>query len=332
MTEQHLFPTSVVGSYAVPEWLANVKTDFFQRRVSRSILDDVHLAALKAAVKDQELAGIDVVTDGEMRRDNSLDYFLVRLPGVEIDNPGKAYYLDYFPTVVRAEIGPAPLGLLEDYELVASLTTQPVKATITGAYSMLRRLRDEHYHDPRKLGLALAEAINTELRRLQEAGCQFLQIDDEYIAGYPDDVAWAIDLVNRAFEGINVKRALHVCFGNRYGKPSWAGNYAALLPAVLHANIDQLVLEFARRGMDDLAMFAGSDPPFEIGLGVIDVKDHLVETPEVVAKRIIRATSSVASEKLWINPDCGLRHLSVEVARAKLTAMVEGAALARNLV
>src|SRR5712692_4668160 len=148
MAEQ-LFRTSVVGSYAVPEWLANVKTDFFQRRLSRSVLDEIHLAALKAAVKDQELAGIDVVTDGEVQRDNSLDYFLVRLPGVEVDNPVKAYYMDLFPTVVRTEIGEARLGLVEDYQLVSSLTNRPVKMTITGAYSMLRRLRDEHYHDAR---------------------------------------------------------------------------------------------------------------------------------------------------------------------------------------
>src|SRR5438105_10651184 len=150
-----LFPTSVVGSYAVPEWLANVKTEFFQRRVSRSVLDEIHLAALKSAVKDQELAGVDVVTDGEVRRDNSLDYFLVRLPGVEVDNPTKAYYFDYFPTVVRADINPVPLGLVEDFELVRSLTDRPVKATVTGAFSMSRRLKDEHYRDPRRLAIAL---------------------------------------------------------------------------------------------------------------------------------------------------------------------------------
>jgi 5-methyltetrahydropteroyltriglutamate--homocysteine methyltransferase len=327
-----LFPTSVVGSYAVPEWLANVKTDFFQRRVSRSVLDDIHLAALKAAVKDQELAGIDVVTDGEMRRDNSLDYFLVRLPGVEIDNPTKAYYLDFYPTVVRAGVSPAPLGLVDDFHLVQSLTRQPVKCTITGAYSMLRRLHDEHYRDERRLGLVLAEVVNAELRRLQEAGCGFVQVDDEYVAGYPDEAAWAVELINRCLEGIHVKKALHVCFGNRYGKPSWAGDYRSLLPALMEAHIDQLVIECARRGQADLALFRETKPPFEIGLGVIDVKDVAVETPELVAKRIIQATSSVPSDKLWINPDCGLRHLSVEVARAKLRAMVDGARLARELI
>jgi len=327
-----LFPTSVVGSYAVPEWLANVKTDFFQRRVSRSVLDSVHLAALKAAVKDQELAGVDVLTDGEMQRDNSLDYFLVRLPGVEVDNQSKAYYLDFFDTVVRAEITLAPLGLVEDFELVGGLTDRQVKCTVTGAYSMLRRLQDERYRDPKRLGAALTEAINAELRRLQDAGCGFIQIDDEYIAGYPEDVVWAVELVNRCLEGIHVKKALHICFGNRYGKPSWAGDYRFLVPAVFEAHIDQLVLEFARRGQDDLAMFREAPPPFEIGLGAIDVKDQEVETPELVAKRIIQATSSVRSDKLWINPDCGLRHLTTDVARAKLQAMVEGARLARELV
>ncbi|HLG69084.1 MAG TPA: hypothetical protein VK009_01530 [Chloroflexota bacterium] len=327
-----LFTTSVVGSYAVPEWLANVKTDFFQRRVSRSVLDDIHLAALKSAVKDQELAGIDVVTDGEMRRDNSLDYFLVKLPGVEVDNPTKAYYLDFFDTVVRAEVTPGPLGLVDDLRLVSSLTNHRVKCTITGAFSMLRRLRDEYYGDERRLGLALAQAINAELRRLQEAGCGHIQVDDEYMAGYPEDVGWAVELLNRSLEGIHVKKALHICFGNRYGKPSWAGDYHFLMPSILDAHIDQLLLEFARRGQADLAMFRETPPPFEVGLGVIDVKDPAVETPEIVAKRIIQATSSVRSDKLWINPDCGLRHLSVDVARAKLRAMVDGARLARELV
>jgi 5-methyltetrahydropteroyltriglutamate--homocysteine methyltransferase len=327
-----LFRTSVVGSYAVPEWLANVKTDFFQRRVSRSVLDEIHLAALKAAVKDQELAGIDVVTDGEVRRDNSLDYFLMKLPGVDVDNPVKAYYLDFFPTVVRHDITPAPLGLVEDFELVAGLTNQPVKCTITGAYSMLRRLRDEHYRDVKRLGSILAEVVNAELLRLQDAGCTFVQIDDEYIAGFPEDVGWAIELVNRSVEGVHIKKALHICFGNRYGKPSWAGDYRFLVPAIYEAHIDQLLLEFARRGQADLALFRDDPPPFAIGLGVIDVKDWEVETPETVAKRIIQATSSVRSDKLWVNPDCGLRHLSVEVARAKLRAMVEGAKLARELV
>src|SRR5712692_4612268 len=331
MAEQ-LFRTSVVGSYAVPEWLANVKTDFFQRRLSRSVLDEIHLAALKAAVKDQELAGIDVVTDGEVQRDNSLDYFLVKLPGVDVDNPTKAYYLDFFPTVVRHDVTPVPLGLVEDFRTVSSLTSQPVKCTVTGAFSMLRRVRDEHYGDEKRLALALAELINAELRRLQDAGCSFIQIDDEYVAGYPDEVARAVELVNRCVEGIHIKKALHICFGNRYGKPSWAGDYRFLVPAIYDAHIDQLLLEFARRGQADLAIFRDTPPPFEIGLGVIDVKDWAVETPEAVAKRIIQATSSLPSDRLWINPDCGLRHLSVDVARAKLRIMVEGARLARELV
>lgn len=332
MPEHQLFSTSVVGSYAVPEWLANVKTDFFQRRLSRSVLDEIHLAALKAAIKDQELAGVDLLTDGEVRRDNSLDYFLVRLPGVEVDSPSKAYYLDFFTTVARADISPSPLGLVEDFQLASSLTSRPVKATITGAYSMLRRLRDEHYHDQRRLGLALAEAVNAELRRLQEAGCDFVQIDDEYFSGYPEEIAWGIELVNRCLEGIRIKKALHVCFGNRYGKPSWAGDYSYLAPAVFEAHIDQLLIETARRGGEDLALFRGRDLPFEIGLGVIDVKDETVETPELVAKRILRATASIPSEKLTVTPDCGLRHLRTDVARAKLRAMVEGARLARELV
>ncbi|MDE3073967.1 MAG: methionine synthase [Chloroflexota bacterium] len=331
-TPDTLFKTTVVGSSAVPEWLANVKTDFFQRRVNRTVLDTIHLAAMKAAVKDQELAGVEVISDGEVRRDNGSDYFLVRLPGIEVDNPVKAYYLDYFTAAVRAEVGFAPLGLVEDFDLLSSLTSHTVKCTITGAFTLLQGLRDEHYRDRKRLGLALADAINFELRRLQEAGCNFVQIDDEYLSGYPEEVTWGIELLNRSLEGIHIKKALHVCFGNRYGKPSWAGDYHYLMPAVLEAHIDQLALEFARRGYSDLQIFRGLTLPFEIGLGVIDVKDAAVETPELVAKRIIQATSYINTEKIWVNPDCGLRHLKVEVARAKLTAMVKGAHLARELV
>src|SRR5205085_5821307 len=122
-----------------------------------------------------------------------------------------------------------------------------------------------------RLAIALADAINAELLRLQDAGCTFVQVDDEYIAGYPDEAAWAVELLNRSLEGIRAKKALHICFGNRYGKPSWAGDYAQLFPALREANIDQLILECARRGIDDLADFKGDAPPFEIGLGVIDV-------------------------------------------------------------
>src|SRR5690348_15113519 len=119
---QAMLTTSVVGSSPVSEWLANVKTDFFQRKVSRGILDEMHLAAVKAAVKDQELAGIDVVTNGEILRDNSLDHFLVRLPGIEVDNRTKAFYFDFFRTVVRGEVGPANLGLVEEFEMLSALT------------------------------------------------------------------------------------------------------------------------------------------------------------------------------------------------------------------
>jgi 5-methyltetrahydropteroyltriglutamate--homocysteine methyltransferase len=316
--------TTVVGSSPVPEWLANAKTDFYQRKLSRTVLDEIQLAATKAAVKDQELAGIDVVTDGEMQRDNSLDHFLIRLPGVEVDNRSKAYYFDFFQTVVRADVTPVELGLVQEFRLLQELTGRQVKCTIPGAYSMFRRLVDEHYRDDRRLALDLAGAINTELRRLESSGCRCVQIDDEYLAGYPEDIGWGVELINRCLEGITMTRALHVCFGNRYGKPSWAGDYGFLVPAVFDTQIDVLVLEFARRGFDDLRFFSGRELPFDLGLGVIDVKDTQVETPEVVADRVIAASQVVPAERLSLNPDCGLRHLTTDVANAKMRALVQG--------
>jgi 5-methyltetrahydropteroyltriglutamate--homocysteine methyltransferase len=349
-----LLPTTVVGSYSVPEWLERLKTEYYQRRISARHLAEIHDVAIKAAVKDQELAGIDIVSDGELRRDNDVDYFLARIPGVHIPQRAKTDYFDYYDAEVVRPLpeGPLPegpltegpltgagagpgaspglgLGLADDFRFTRQLTQRPVKFSFTGPFSLSRRIRDGAYSQPGDLVRALARRLNAEARELAAAGADFLQIDEPFLAGYPEHVELAVEAVNLVVEGVPATWALHVCYGNRYARPSWEGHYDFLFPAVKTARVDQIVLEFARKGLDDLRLIRDHDWDRWLGFGVIDVKSPQIETAELVASRIRRALEYVPADRLMVNPDCGLRHLAPEVAIAKLHAMVAGVATVR---
>ncbi|WP_219469108.1 hypothetical protein [Nonomuraea rhizosphaerae] len=329
-----LLPTSVVGSYPVPEWMERLKTDYYRGRMSHAQLQDVHDMAIKAALRDQELAGIDIVSDGELRRDNDIDYFLARMPGVDIPRTSKDFYFDYYDAKVTDRLpapdGEAPLRLADDFSFTARQTSGPVKFSFTGPFSLSRRVRNEAYDDPEELVLAIARTLNAEARALAARGARLLQIDEPFLAGYPAEAGTAIKAVNVVTEGVDVTWALHVCYGNRYARPSWEGHYDFLFPAVLDARVDQLVLEFARKGYEDLPVIDKFGWDRTVGLGVIDVKSAEVETPGLVAARIRSALDLVPAERLVVNPDCGLRNLSGAVARAKLAAMVAGTATVRS--
>jgi 5-methyltetrahydropteroyltriglutamate--homocysteine methyltransferase len=331
--------TTVVGSYSVPEWLERLKTEYHQRRISAAHLTEICEVAIKAAVKDQELAGIDIVSDGELRRDNDIDYFLARMPGVSIAQRAKADYYDYYDARVTSPLphdgrlpagASGPLCLAADFAFTRGLTDRPVKFSFTGPFSLSRRIANTGYGDPGDLVRALARTLNAEARQLAAAGATLLQVDEPYLAGHPEQVALAVEAVNIVTDGVPVTWALHVCYGNRHARPSWEGHYDFLFPAVLSARVDQLVLEFARKGPDDLRLIRQYDWQSALGLGVVDVKSPEVESPELVAARIRRGLEYVPPSRLMINPDCGLRHLPPGIARLKLRAMVAGAAIVRG--
>ena len=327
-----ILPTTVVGSYSVPEWLERLKTEYYQRRISAQHLAEIHEVAIKAAVKDQELAGIDIVSDGELRRDNDVDYFLARIPGVQIPQRAKTDYFDYYDAEVTRPLpdgADTVLDLAKDFRFTRQLTQRPVKFSFTGPFSLSRRIRDSGYEKPGDLVRALARRLNAEACALAEAGADFLQIDEPFLAGYPEHVELAVEAVNIVTENVPTTWALHVCYGNRYARPSWEGHYDFLFPAVQAARVDQIVLEFARKGLDDLRLIREYGWDRWLGFGVIDVKSAEVEPAELVASRIRRALEYVPADRLMINPDCGLRHLAPEVARQKLRAMVAGVATVR---
>jgi 5-methyltetrahydropteroyltriglutamate--homocysteine methyltransferase len=332
-----LLPTSVIGSWSVPDWLERAKTGVHHGAVSRSQLTDMHDMAVKAALKDQEVAGIDIVSDGELRRDNDVDYLLSRVPGVWCQEPVKAFYFDYLDLHLvgrLGEPGPAPLGLAPDLQFTRAHTDRPVRFSMTGPFSLSRRLRcDERaYPDRAELVLDLARMMNAEAKALAAAGAELLQLDEPFLAGYPEQVALAIEAVNVVVADVPVTWALHVCYGNRYARPLWEGHYDFLFPAVLETSVDQLLLEFARKGDEDLALISRHGWDRVVGVGVLDVKTEDVEPADVVEKRIERALDIVPADRMLITPDCGLRHLPAPVARAKLNAMTTAAAVVRDRV
>ncbi|MGH7358179.1 MAG: methionine synthase [Candidatus Rokuibacteriota bacterium] len=324
-----ILPTAVVGSYSMPGWLERVKNDYLHRRISRHDLEEIHDAAVKAAIKDQEATGVDVVSDGELRRDNMIDHFTTRLPGVQLDHTSKKFYYDFYDCVIRGRLPTGSLGLVDELRFLRRFTDRRTKVSVTGPLSLVKRIRNEYYPSEEALALDLARVMNVELRELARAGAGNIQVDEPYYSGFPEDLPWAVRALNVLVEGVGARLSLHVCYGNRYGKPSWEGSYRYLFPAVLEARIDQLTLEFARRGEEDVRLFKEFDPPFALGLGVVDVKSHDVETPAVIAERIRPALELVPAKSLGVNPDCGLMHLPRDVAFAKLNAMVEGTRLVR---
>jgi 5-methyltetrahydropteroyltriglutamate--homocysteine methyltransferase len=325
-----LLTTAVVGSYAMPGWLERMKNDYLHRRLSRHDLDDIHDTAVKAAIKDQEVAGVDVVSDGELRRENMIDHFTTRLPGVEIDHASKRSYYDLYDCVVRGRLPTGSLGLVDEFRFLRRFTDRRAKISVTGPHSLVRRIRNAYYGSDEAFALDVARVLNVELRELVRAGATDIQIDEPYYSGFPEDLPWGIRAINALVEGVAARVSLHVCYGNRYGKPSWEGSYRYLFPAILDARVHQLTLEFARRGDEDVRLFKEFDPPFTLGLGVIDVKSHEVETPGIVAERIRAGLAVVPAARLAVNPDCGLLHLPRDVAFAKLGAMVEGTRLVRR--
>lgn len=329
MEQEPVLPTAVVGSYSMPAWLERVKNDYLLRRIGRHDVDEIHDAAVKAAIKDQEVAGVDIVSDGELRRDNMIDHFAVRLPGVQVDHASKKFYYDFYDSVIRAPMPTAALGLVDEFRFLRTFTDRRAKVSVTGPHSLVKRIRNEYYPSEEVFALDIARVMNLELRELVKAGAGEIQIDEPYFSGFPEDLGWAIRAVNALVEGVDARIGLHICYGNRYGKPAWEGSYRYLFPAVLDARVHQLTLEFGRRGEEDVQLFEEFSAPFVLGLGVIDVKTHDVETPAVVAERIRKALRIVPAERLAINPDCGLLHLPRDVAFAKLCAMVNGTRLVR---
>jgi 5-methyltetrahydropteroyltriglutamate--homocysteine methyltransferase len=209
-------------------------------------------------------------------------------------------------------------------------TERAVKFCVTGPHCLTKRINNQFYPNDEAFATDLARIMNLELKALVKAGASMIQIDEPYYSGFPEDLAWGVNVINTLVEGVDARISLHICYGNRYGKPSWEGSYRYLFPAILSAKVHQLTLEFARRGGEDLDLFKEFQAPFDLGLGVIDVKTEDVESPELVANHIRKALEVMPAERINVLTDCGCFHLPHDVAFAKMKAMVDGARIVRK--
>ena len=332
-----LLPTSVVGSHGWPGWLSSgldaARRGEFGPVDLREMLDD----AVDTALRDQEDAGVDIVSDGEMRRAGFFTAeFYGHLSGLRPLAPdrrlGPAGHDQQHRFEVLAPIAaPEGLGVVAEYEYAKRRTARPLKVTLPGPFTLAGRLMPgEIYPDRIAAAWAFVPLINTELRALVAAGADFVQVDEPSPAIRPGSPIDFAELFNAAVAGIDVRLAAHLCFGNFAGRPLGKREYAPIFDEMMRFRVDQLVLEYANRELAELDLLREIAAVRAVAVGVVDVKNSYVETPEDVADRIRRVLRYVPVDKLSVVPDCGFSQTPRGVARAKLAAMVAGTRLVRR--
>jgi 5-methyltetrahydropteroyltriglutamate--homocysteine methyltransferase len=298
----------------------------------RELMED----ATQAALLDQERAGVDVVSTGEMMRVRFIIGFYDRITGIRaLPAPrqlGQPLWDTNTPFEVTEKISaPHGLGIVEEFTLARTLTQKPIKATVPGPYTLLVPLKlGGGYRDKETLLADLVGIVNAECKALVAAGASFIQIDEPHHGMYAGSVHDVTRGINRAVEDVNAKIAVHVCFGNLYGRPfSAVRDYRNVFPTLGDLHASQIVLEFANRGMEDAARWRDFPADKELGAGVIDVKAFKAETAADVAERIRAFLTFIPAERLWLNPDCGFWETPRWVVKRKLAALVDGTRLVR---
>jgi 5-methyltetrahydropteroyltriglutamate--homocysteine methyltransferase len=337
-----MLPTSLVGSYPQPEWL--IDRARLSKLVPRVRARDLWLVApdkLEAAqddatllaIRDQERAGIDIISDGEQRRESYSNHFATALDGVDVENPGTAMSRTGRPIQVPRITGPIrrrqPVEV-RDVQLLRANTDRRIKATIPGPFTMSRQAQNDYYGDEEAMAMDFADAVNAEIKDLFVAGADVVQIDEPWMQQYPDKArAFGVKALNRALDGVTGTVAVHLCFGYAavvHDKPT---GYS-FLAELENSKAQQISIEAAQPRLDLKVL--RNLPGKTIILGVIDLADMTVETPEVVAGRIRAALPYVPPERLVIAPDCGMKYLPRAVAYGKMKAMVDGARIVRQEV
>lgn len=335
-----LLPTSLVGSYPQPEWL--IDRARLSKQVPRARADDLWLVArdkLEAAqddatilaIHEQERAGLDIITDGEQRRESYSNRFATALGGIDADRPGTTLNRNGKPIPVPRVVAPIrrmrPIEV-RDLKLLRASTGRTVKATVPGPFTLSKQAQDDFYGDAEALAMDYAAAVNAEIMDLFAAGADIVQLDEPWMQQHPDDARrYGLKVLDRALAGVSGTAAVHLCFGYAalvHDKPS---GYS-FLSELESCKAQQISVEAAQPKLDLKVLQAL--PSKTIILGVIDLADMTVETPLLVADRIRRAMAYVPAERLVVAPDCGMKYLPRMIAFAKMQAMAAGAALVRR--
>jgi 5-methyltetrahydropteroyltriglutamate--homocysteine methyltransferase len=332
-----LLPTAVIGSYALPGWyltaLEHIGRGEYGDTDTREAADD----ASAIAIDDQERAGVDVVSDGEVRRHDFIMGFYRRFQGLREVAPRRRlgpYLYDSTPiyeTTGRVS-APEGLGAVEEFRFASTRTQRTVKVACAGPLTLTNAIRLVNgYRDREELVADLVGIVNAELRALVAAGCRFVQVDEPSYSVYRADPSKVVELFNATVAGVEgTTIGLHVCFGNLRGRPQSQRTYAEILPRLRDARADILFLEFANRELAEIDLWSKYEPPQMLAAGVLDVKGYYRERPEDVAGRMRRVLEHISPERLWAVPDCGFWETPRWLAFQKLQALVAGAALVRH--
>jgi 5-methyltetrahydropteroyltriglutamate--homocysteine methyltransferase len=355
-----VLPTTMVGSYPRPHWYTyqllgrDVRVAFKHAPHAEAYAD-----ATATAIRDQEEAGLDIVTDGQMWYDDYVGgigsfcwYMYERIGGfepakeehpsalgVETRNREQLLLSDWGGVVNSGPAAHGPIRLADLHQAANRFATRPIKSSVgAGPVNLAWHVYFRHYHDARELSYALVPIFNAEMKSLVDAGAGFLQFEDlgawlPLFTGNDDDFRWIVDVVAKCVDGVDAKVAWHFCYGNAWGNRLTAlfpKGYEAVLPHLYDAPVDQFVLDFANREMADVDVLRGLPADKEVAAGVIDVRTTMVETPEQVAERARKVLALVPAERVYLTTDCGLRNLPRIVAGMKLRALAEGARIVRR--
>jgi 5-methyltetrahydropteroyltriglutamate--homocysteine methyltransferase len=335
-----LFPTTLVGSYPQPGWLLD-RSKLLSRlpprvrakelwKIPPQLLAEAQDDATLVAIKAQEEAGLDIITDGEIRRESYSNRFATALEGVDIDNPGKAMDRAGKPTSVPRIVGRIrrrhPVEV-EDLKFLRRHTARQVKMTVPGPFTMTQQAQNDFYKSEEETAMDYAIAVNEEIRDLFAAGADIVQVDEPYMQARPEKARhYGLKALNRALDGVTGTTAVHICFGYAAIVHQRPSGYS-FLPEFAACSCRQISIETAQSGLDCAVL--AKLPGKSIMVGCIDLNDMTVETPQQVAARIRRALPYVPKEHVILAPDCGMKYLPREVAEGKLRAMVEAARLLR---
>jgi len=336
-----LLPTTVMGSYPQPGWLVDrevlvgegvprVRAEGIWK-VGREFRQEAVEAAILAAIADQEAAGVDVITDGEIGRESYFNHFANALGGVDTERPGKGVNRRGGEAVVPLVNGPIhrprPIEL-DAARFLRAHTSRRTKVTVPGPFTLSQLAQNDYYPDQRSLAMAYAAAINEELRDLEAAGIDFLQLDEPYLQANAEIArGFAVDAVAAAVDGIGATTTLHTCYGYALYMGDKSGGYP-FLSELAAAPVDFVAIEAAQPGLD--ASVVAELSPRSVVLGVLDLGTEEVETPEAIADRIRAALGHIDPHRLSVSPDCGMKFLPRRVARGKLAAMADGARMVRS--
>jgi 5-methyltetrahydropteroyltriglutamate--homocysteine methyltransferase len=334
-----LLPTTVVGSYPQPGWLIDraklgAKVPRVRApeiwRVDKALLEEAQDDATLLAIRDMERAGIDIITDGEMRRESYSNRFATELEGIDIERPGSTINRSGVPIPVPRVAGPirrkGPVEV-RDVAFLKSNTSRKTKITLPGPFTMAQQAQDDYYKDEEALALAFAAAVNEELRDLKAAGADVVQIDEPWLQARPERAArYGVKAINRALQGIPGTTVVHLCFGYAAAVKDKPTGYS-FLPQLEATSARQISIEAAQPRLD-LGVLRELSKTLMVG--VIDLGTNDVETPEQVAGRIRAALKFVPAERLVLAPDCGMKYLTRAAAFGKLKALAAGAAMVRK--